>query len=215
MGAVQGDVMSDGAEPGHVGRPGWRRWGRRRVAIAVAVVAVVGATMCLTGIGTGEGPLGHDDQGASASVSRDAGDEFTEGAVSLVNDGWFDVHIESVRPVPVDDAASGLAVLSVRLAPRTKGQDSIGLVDGTGAEFVPMPDRKALAGYTVRRTADAGPFGGSAEVLVSYRVLREGTWTYGGYEVVYRSGLVRHRVVLPFQVRACAPKTADCQPPRG
>lgn len=212
MGVVEGDVGLDDARPRPARRPWWRRWSRRRASVAVGVVAVVGATMCLTGIGTGEGPLGPTDWGASAGASRDVGDEFTEGAVALVNDGWFDVHIDSVRPVPVEDAARGLAVTSVRLAPRVQGRDGIGLVDGSGAEVVPLADRRPPSGYTIPRTRDAGPFGGSAEVLVTYEVTSPGTWEYRGYEVVYRSGLVRHRVVLPFAVGVCTPAGKDCGP---
>ncbi|MFC8501967.1 hypothetical protein ACFUC1_06375 [Pedococcus sp. NPDC057267] len=210
MGVVQGDVGIDDAGPQPAGRPWWRRWNRRRVAVAVGVVAAVGVTMCLTGIGTGEGPLGPTHWAAGAGASRDVGDEFTEGAVALVNDGWFDVHLESVRPVPATDTSAGLAVTSVQLAPRVHGRDGIGLVDGSGAELVPLADRRAPAGYTIPRTRDAGPFRGSAEVLVTYRVTRPGTWKYRGYEVVYRSGLVRHRVVMPFAVSVCTPAGKDC-----
>lgn len=212
MGVVQGDVGFDAAEPQPAGRPWWRRWSSSRAGGAVGVLAAVGVTMCLTGIGTGEGPLGPTDWGASAATSRDVGDEFTEGAVALVNDGWFDVHIESVRPLPVGDAARGLAVTSVRLAPRVHGRDGVGLVEGSGAEVVPLADRRSPAGFTIPRTSDAGPFGGSAELLVTYEVTRPGTWKYRGYEVVYRSGLVRHRVVLPFVVGVCTPAGKDCGP---
>ena len=212
MGVVQGDVGFDDAGPPPGSRPWWRRWNRRRTAIAVAVVAVVGMTMCTTGIGTGEGPLGPTDWGAGAGASRNVGDEFTEGAVVLVNDGWFDVHVESVRPLPDGDAARGLAVTSVRLSAGVEGRDGVGLVDGSGADVVALSERRPPAGYTIPRVADAGQFGGSAEVLVTYRVTRSGTWTYRGYEVVYRSGLVRHRILLPFNVTVCTPSGADCPP---
>lgn len=35
-------------------------------------------------------------------------------------------------------------------------------------------------------------------------------WTYRGYEVTYRSGPVRHRMVVDVDLQACTPAGRDC-----
>lgn len=73
--------------------------------------------------------------GYGAAISRDVGADFTEGATSLHHDGLFPVHIETIRPLPVDGAANGLRITAVELAAhRDLG---VGMVDGEGYETVP------------------------------------------------------------------------------
>lgn len=205
---VQGDGGSGDAERQPGRRPWGRRWNRWHAAITVGVVAVVGVTMCLTGIGTGDGPLGPPG-GYGAGISRDVGDEVTEGATVLVNDGWFAVHIESIRPLPVDDAGTGLPVTAVELAPARPTM--VGMADGPGYETVAANARGTPAGYVIEppRVLDHD---GLAEVLVRFRVVQPGTWRYHGYEVVYRSGGIRHRMVVAVDLRVCTPRGASCDP---
>lgn len=208
MGVVQGDVGFDDAEPPPARRPWWRRWSRRRTAVAVCVVAAVGVTMCLTGIGTGDGPLG-PPPGYGAAISRNVGDEVTEGATVLVNHGWFTAHIESIRPLPVDAAASAVHVTAVEMAPTRPTM--VGMADGRGYDTVDAASRGPVDGYEIapQRRHD-GP--GQAEVLVRLRVDQPGTWRFRGYEVVYRSAGIRHRMVVGVDLQLCAPRTTPCPP---
>ena len=208
MGVVQGDVGFDDAERQPERRPWWRRWNRRHAATAVGVVAVVGVTMCLTGIGTGEGPLG-PAPGYGAAISRDVGDEITEGATVLVDDGWFAAHVESVRPLPVGEAATAVRVEAVELVPASR--NGIGMVDGPGYDLLPSGVRSAPEGYVIHSARSFGS-PGTAEVLVRFTVVQPGEWRFRGYEVVYRSGLVRHRMVADVDFRICTPRGAPCNP---
>lgn len=208
MGVVQGDVGFDDAGPQPGRRPWWRRWSRRGVTITVGVVAAMGVTMGVTGTGTGDGPLG-PPPGYGAAISRDVGDEVTEGATVLVNRGWFTAHIESIRPLPDDAAVSAVHVTAVELAPTRPTM--VGVADGPGYDTVDAASRRPAAGYEIapQRRHD-GP--GQAEVLVRFKVVQPGTWRFRGYEVVYRSGLVRHRMVVAIDFRICTPRGAPCDP---
>lgn len=168
--------------------------------------------MALAGWGTGDGPLGPPG-GAEVGITRDVGARFTDGLVILHNDGWFDARIESVRPLPLGPADDGLTVEDVSLARVVSGHGTIGIVDGLGEGLVPTSERRKPDGVVLPRDRSAGRDGAQVEVLATYRITRPGTWTYRGYEVTYRSGLVRHRMVVPLSVVACAPKRAiaDCQ----
>ena len=53
------------------------------------------------------------------------------------------------------------------------------------------------------------------EVLARAKVTHDGVWAYRGYEVTYRSGVVRHRAVLPATLTVCAPRSQfpdGCEP---
>jgi hypothetical protein len=100
----------------------------------------------------------------------------------------------------------------VRLGPASGGS-LIGLVDGTGAEFVSTEVRSPASDYTIRAGRRSHGEGSRAEILVRARITRPGVWTYRGYEVTYRSGLVRHRMVLDVQLQACTPTGRDCSEP--
>jgi hypothetical protein len=141
-------------------------------------------------------------------TTRDVGVSFAEGEIFLHNDGWFDAHIESVRPLPEDGARKGVPVVAVALAMQRPGRDTIGVVEGAGEELVPTADRHPVEGFVIHPDRAVGRDRGMAEILASYRLAREGTWHYRGYEVTYRSGLVRHRMLVPLTVEACAPKRA-------
>jgi len=141
-------------------------------------------------------------------TTRDVGASFTEGEIFLHNDGWFDAHIESVRAVPEGDAMEGMPVASMTLAMREPGRSAVGMAEGAGGEIIPTADRHHLEGFDIHPDRAVGRGRGMAELLVTYRLAREGTWHYLGYEVTYRSGLVRHRMLVPLTVEACAPKRA-------
>jgi hypothetical protein len=190
-------------------RPGVRA--RRLVWAVVALAVAVGVLMAATGWGTGDGPLGPPG-GAKVGITANVGDAFTEGGIFLHNDGPFDAHIESVRAVPAQGATEAMPVVAVTLTTREPGRDAIGIVEGSGEELVPTADRHPAEGFVIHPDRAVGRDLGMAEVLVTYRVEREGTWHYSGYEVTYRSGLVRHRMLVPLTVEACAPKraTPDC-----
>ena len=184
-----------------------RRWGAR-VAAALAALVVVGFVMAATGWGTGDGPLG-PPPGYGAGISRDVGDEVTEGTTVLVNDGWFAARIESIRPLPVGDAAAGAPVTAVELA--LIRPTMVGMADGPGYDTVGPNTRRAARGYAIDPPRTLG-HAGTAEVLVRLRVARPGTWHYRGYEVVYRSAGIRHRMVVQVDLRVCTPRGADCDP---
>jgi hypothetical protein len=141
-------------------------------------------------------------------ITRDVGLSFTEGGTILHNDGWFDAHIESLRAVPEGDATEGMPVASVTLAMLEPGRSAIGTVEGAGGELLPSADRHPVEGFVIPPDRAVGRDRGMAEILVTYRLAREGTWHYRGYEVTYRSGLVRHRMLVPLTVEACAPQRA-------
>ena len=183
-----------------------RTQGRRAVA-AFGLLTVVSLALSVLGIGTGDGPLG-PPMGYGASIPRDVGDEFTEGTTMLVNDGLFSVHIESIRPLPFGDGATGLSITAVELAPH---QDlGVGMVDGPGYETVPRDIRRSPGGYQIPPERRVGERASMAEVLLRITVERAGVWTYRGYEVVYRSGFVRHRMVMPIDLQVCTPRGATC-----
>ena len=175
--------------------------------MAAGLVGAVSVTMAATGWGTGDGPLGPPG-GGEVGVTRDVGARFTEGLVILHNDGWFDAHIESVRPIPLGPADDGLTVEDVSLARVVSDHGPIGIVDGLGEGLVPTSERRKPAGVVIPQDRSSGRDSTHLEVLATYRITHPGTWTYRGYEVTYRSGLVRHRMVVPLSVVACAPKRA-------
>ena len=131
-----------------------------------------------------------------------------EGATSLHNDGLFTVHIEAIRALPVDGAANGLRITAIELAAhRDLG---VGMVDGAGYETVPRDARLSPQGYEIPPEHSMGERASLAEVLVRAEVEREGVWHYRGYEVTYRSGFVRHRLVVGPDLWACTPSGAPC-----
>lgn len=109
---------------------------RRHGLAALGLLTVASLGLSVLGIGTGEGPLGPTGPRGwyGAAVGRDVGADVTEGGTVLTNHGWFTVHVESIRPLPVDDATRGLSITDVQLAPASGSM--VGLVDGTGEEFV-------------------------------------------------------------------------------
>jgi hypothetical protein len=189
------------------------------LVLAIALFPV----LAVTGIGTGPGPLGPDlDHGVL--VTRDVGEEVTLGNVTLVNEGRLPLHLESIRLLPEPGATAGLAVTAVEVAPvpTTGSAGYIGISDGPGYATVPASARRPATGVVLPTSADGaestqppGQGKGVLQVLVRARVTQDGTWTYRGYEVTYRSGLVRHRAVLDMTVTACAPRSAfpdGCDP---
>jgi hypothetical protein len=134
----------------------------------------------------------------------------TEGNVIIANRGRFPVVLETVRPVPSDGAGAGLVVTAVEVAdlPVAAAEYGvIGSVDGEGYKHVPDKRRHPVSGYVIQPERTVGRDRGLAEVLVRYRIEQEGVWTYRGYEVTYRSGLVRHSAVLDVTMTACAPRS--------
>ena len=182
---------------------------RRHGLAALGLLTVASLGLSILGIGTGEGPLGPTGPRGSYGVSagRDVGDDLTEGGTVLTNHGWFTVHVESIHPLPVDDAAKGLTITDVQLAPAS---DLVGFLDGTGEEFVGREVRRPTAGYSIlpHHRVDGGA--SQAEVLVHARITRPGTWTYRGYEITYRSGLARHHMVVDAELQVCTPAGRDC-----
>ena len=187
-------------------RAGWWAVLTRHIAAGAFLAASLFTVMAVTGIGTGAGPLG-PHLGHGSSITRDVGAEVTVGNVTLVNEGLFPLEIEGIRPLPEDGADAGVTVTAVEVAPLplvgTRGY--IGIADGRGYEEVPASQRRTPQGAVLPRRTDAQDRAGLLQVLVRYRLVREGTWVYRGYEVTYRSGLVRHRAVLDVTMAACAP----------
>jgi hypothetical protein len=176
------------------------------------------AVLAYTGVGTGPGPLG-DCCGYGVGASRDVGVTVTEGNVIVANRGWLPIRLEEVRPLPSDGAGAGLPVTAIEVADLpVAGADygTIGLVTEEGYQHVPLERRHPVHGFDIQPAWRVGKDHGLAEVLVRYRIAQEGTWTYRGYELTYRSGLVRHRAVLDVTMTACAPAAritlAVCDP---
>lgn len=181
----------------------------RHVAWFVAALLAGGAAMAVTGWGTGDGPLGLP-RGVSASmaVPVDIGGSVTDGGASgLRNHGWFDATIERIRPIPLDGAGRGMPVQSVRLAHWLRQTDGDGRT-----YYVPDEPGTPAEGFVLHPVSRGGSLKNGVQVVATYRVAAQGVWRYRGYEVTYRSGLVRHRMVIPFEVVGCAPKgtASDC-----
>ena len=192
-------------------RPRWAGWAvlTRNGVHGAFLAASLFVVLALTGFGTGPGPLG-DCCGYGVGVTRGLGDTVTEGNVILRNQGWFPVVLGDVRPLPADGADAGLAATTVEIAELpAAGADygTIGLADEEGYPHVPAARRHPVSGWVIPPEWRVGKDRGLAEVLVRYRILDEGTWTYRGYELTYRSGLVRHRVVIDVTMTACAPQS--------
>lgn len=185
---------------------------RRQGPAALGLLTVASIGLSALGIGTGDGPLG-PPPGYGVGVSRDVGSEVTEGSTFLVNHGWFTAHLESVRPVSVGDEAAGLTVTAVEVAPASPS--GIGMVDGDGYEYVAQGVRSSPAGYTVLPERRVGKDTGYVEVLVRAKVTRPGTWHYRGYEIVYRSGFVKHRMTVGADFWVCTPSGTQCPPGSG
>ena len=191
-----GDV---GLEPAVTGG----RWTRRHLVLATAA-AVIGVVVAMawTGWGTGPGPLAPPELGrntARVEIPAMVGSVVSDaGAFGLHNRGRFDAHLERVRPIPVDAATKGMPVESVRLAHPTEHRSG----DDTWWE----PGQETTAeGFTFPRGRPDDDPGSWMNLVVRFRLAEEGLWTYRGYEVTYRSGLVRHRMVLPLEFVGCAP----------
>lgn len=210
------DESYAGAAPERSATGGWRDL-RRPLAVAGVLAASLFAVMAATGIGTGPGPLG-DCCGYRVGISRDVGDSFTEGTMVLDNRSWFPIVVEDIRPLPSTGAARGLAVAAVELAhlPPPGSSEAIGMGEGDGSHVVPAERRHAVKGSVLQPEWRVGKDRTAQEVLVRYRLEQEGRWTYRGYELTYRSGLVRHRAVLDVTMTACAPAAripvSDCDP---
>jgi hypothetical protein len=205
---VDGESYAAGAAPQRSGS-GWWRDLRRPLAYAGVLASSLFVVMAASGIGTGPGPLG-DCCGYGVGVSRDVGVTITEGNVIILNRGWFPVELEEVRPLPSGRAGAGLRVTAVEVAdlPLAGAEyGTIGLVTEEGYQHVSRERRHLVRGFVIQPQWRVGKDRGLAEVLVRYQVAREGTWVYHGYEVTYRSGLVRHRAVLDLTVAACAPQS--------
>lgn len=209
-----GPVPGETAGRSRVG--GWRVL-TRHLGHGLFLAASLFTVLAVTGIGTGPGPLG-DCCGYGAGISRDVGDTVTEGNTVLGNPGWFPVVLEKVRPLPAPGAAEGLEVTAVEMArlPPPEGRSAVGMVEGAGWKYVPADQRHPVDGFVLPPRWRVGEHHGLGEVLVQYRIRQEGTWSYRGYELTYRSGLVRHRAVLDVTMTACAPAAqvpvADCDP---
>lgn len=176
---------------------------RRTVGAVVALAVAVGVLMAATGWGTGDGPLGLPDNGsAMMQQTGSVGSMVIDGGASgVANHGWFDATIEQIRPIPVDGAQDGMPVESVRLthwAPQTDA-------NGQGY-YLPGEPGESPRGFVVHPIRHGGRLANAIQVVVHYRLAAEGVWRYQGYEVTYRSGLVKHRMVVPFSVVGCAPQ---------
>ncbi len=182
---------------------------RRPGAAAFGLLTAASVVLSVLGIGTGYGPLG-PPPGYGAGISRDVGAEVTEGSTFLVNDSWFTAHLESVRPISVGDEAAGLPITAVEITPASPS--GIGMVDGAGYEYVAKGMRSSPKDYSVLPERRTGKDAGYIEVLVRARVTEPGAWHYRGYEVTYRSGFVRHRMVVAANFWVCTPSAATCPP---
>jgi hypothetical protein len=187
---------------------GWRHLGLPlgyAALLATALFTVMGAT----GIGTGPGPLG-DCCGYGAGISSDVGVTVTEGFVVIGNRGWFPMRLEQVRPLPSGGGGTGFPVTAVEVADLpVAGAEygTVGLITDEGYQHVPADRRHPVRGFVIQPQWRVGKDRGLAEILVRYRLAGQGTWVYRGYEVTYRSGLVRHKAVLDLSVAACAPQS--------
>lgn len=180
---------------------------RRRGVAALGLLTVASIGLSVVGIGTGDGPLGPPPR-YGAGLSTDVGHEFTEGNTFLRNSGVLPVHIESIRAVPIGDATSGAPVTAIEMV--APSSPAIGVVDGAGHDTVPRQLRRDPAGYTIAPQRGVGEQKGTAEVLVRVRVERAGSWSYRGYEVTYRSGFIRHHLVVDAHLQVCTPAGSDC-----
>ena len=195
---------------------GWRVL-TRHLGHGLFLAATLFTVLAVTGIGTGPGPLG-ECCGYGVGITRDVGDTFTEGTTVLQNPSWFPIVMEDVRPLPTRGAGTGVEVVAVELAtmPVPGTSEAIGMAGGDGSQVVPSQRRHPVEGFVLQPEWRVGRRHGDTEVLVRYRLRKEGTWTFRGYELTYRSGLVRHKAVLDVTMTACAPAAqvpvADCDP---
>ena len=199
---IQEPVGTPARAPHAIGRHG---------VIALALLSVASVILSVLGIGTGDGPLG-PPPGYGVGISRDVGSEVTEGGTFLENDSWFTAHLERIRPIAVGTEATGLGTTAVEVVPASPS--GIGIVDGAGYEHIAKEVRSDPAGYAVLPERRMGQDTGYVEVLVRVKVTRPGAWHYRGYEVTYRSGLVRHHLVVPADLWVCTPSGALCPPGR-
>lgn len=174
---------------------------------ALGLLTAASLGLSVLGIGTGNGPLGPPTS-YGMGISRDVGDEFTEGATMLRNDGWFTAHVEGIRPVPVDDAAARMPVTAVEIAPSS--DLGIGMSEGPGYDTLAREVRSPVRGYAIPPQRLVGERASLAEVLVRAKITEPGVSTYRGYEVTYRSGFVRHRMVVDVELQGCTPRGATC-----
>ncbi|SES47046.1 hypothetical protein SAMN05216199_3994 [Pedococcus cremeus] len=208
-----GPVPGETAGRSRVG--GWRLLTRhpgRGLFLAASLFTV----LAVTGIGTGPGPLG-DCCGYGVGITRNVGDSFTEGTTVLQNRSWFPIVMEDLRPVPTRGAETGAEVVSVEVAtmPAPGTSDAIGTAERDGSQVIPAQRRHPVDGFVLQPEWRVGEHHGLGEVLVQYRIRQEGTWSYRGYELTYRSGLVRHKAVLDVTMTACAPASqhpVGCEP---
>lgn len=177
---------------------------RHRVLAAVGGLLVVGAGMALTGYGTGAGPLGAEEGGGIWGIQRPVGTTFTTG-LPLRHHGWFDAHVESIRPIPTDGAPAGMPLRELTMT----GVGGVGAVDGYGESSVPRDARRPVKGYVIPpdEGADEKQY---AFALATWEIVESGRWTYTGYEIVYRHGPVRHRMQIPAQTEACTLPEEEC-----
>ncbi len=172
---------------------------------AAAALAVLGATVAATGIGTGARPLG-EGGGGTVGVSRSAPATLT-AALSLRHSGWFDVHIESIRPIPRGDAAKGMPSGAVSMTVDPDAWELL-LTDGTAEAEVPPAARLTVDGYVIP-PSEPSPASG-AVALTTFQIVADGEWRYDGCEVVYSHGWVRHRTQLGNQIVGCTTPIDTC-----
>lgn len=168
--------------------------------------------MAGTGLGTGGGPLDHQESGGSAVVGimRPVGATFSTG-IQLRHSGWFDVRIESIRPLARPGAESGMPLRELSLS-RNPGAH-VGIVDGAAEEYVPRAARRPVANFVIR----SGDSDGSTPTryvaaVATWDIAAEGYWAYDGYEIVYRHGLVRHRLTMRLGTEGCTLGDEVCNP---
>ncbi|MFW5469758.1 hypothetical protein ACOCJ4_06905 [Knoellia sp. CPCC 206435] len=170
---------------------------------ALAALVVAGTAMAATGIGTGSGPISHG-VGTTFGINRSAPSTFSSGII-LRNHGWFDVQIESIRPIPRGDAASGMPLREVSFTLETY---PVGMSDGSAEPEMPRSVRRPAAGF-VLPPSDGSP-DSSAFGVATWELVTDGEWAYDGYEVIYRHGFIRHRAEVGPRTVACPDPLTTC-----
>lgn len=156
----------------------------------------------------GDFPLrGGENNGMS--MSADVGYEFTTGHVVFDNVGDRPLRILRVKP---EMSGQGLRYLGAMVAGEDRSAGLISSIPGS-----PPKDRRLgeISRLSSARLADSKTLRQNGrritdhELLMGYRVVREGRTVVRGVTIVYTDGGTERQITLPTTLTVCVPDTAE------